>query len=458
MSDLYAIILAAGKGTRMKSEIPKVLHEIAGRPMLQYVLDAVAPLGAAVWTVIGHGADLVEAAFAGKVHFALQARQLGTGHGVMQALPQIEAEDGTVLVLCGDTPLLRTETLAALAEYHHQQKAVCTVLTTEMENPKGYGRIIRSANGLRKIVEERDATAGEKAVREINSGVYCFSLGALREAVALLKNDNDQGEYYLTDVLAYFVEKGQPVAGWKIEDAEEIGGINDRRQLAQAEKILGRRKKDELMAAGVTMIDPDSVWVAADAKIGPDTVLEPQTILRGGVTIGQGCRIGPMTDISCCEIGDGTVVRQSVLNEAKTGQNCTIGPFAYLRPGTVLADNVKVGDFVELKNTRVGNGSKVPHHSYIGDTEVGSGVNIGCGTITCNYDGFHKYPSVIGDGAFIGSNTSLVAPVTVGKGAIIAAGSVITNDVPEDALGIGRGRQETIPRWAKRFRQLKKEQ
>ena len=459
MSNLHAIILAAGKGTRMKSEQPKVLHEIGGHPMLSYVIHAAAPLGAEIYTVVGHGAPLVEAAFAGQTHFALQAEQLGTGHGVMQAIPHIPGEDGTVIVLCGDTPLLREETLRALLAHHKEKAAVCTVLTAEMADPKGYGRIIRgTGGGLKKIVEERDATVEEKAVREINSGVYCFSLTSLRKALSLLKNDNDQGEYYLTDVLAYFVQEGLPVCGWRVEDAGEIAGINDRCQLALAEKALGRRKKEALMRSGVTLIDPDSVWVASDVEVGPDTIIEPQTILRSGTQIGAGCRIGPMADISESYIGDETTIRQSVLIEAKMGKNCNIGPFAYLRPGTILADHVKVGDFVELKKTEVGLGSKVPHHSYVGDTRIGAGVNVGCGTITCNYDGFHKYQTVIEDNVFIGSNTSLVAPVTIGKGAIIAAGSVITADVPEDALGIGRGRQENLSKWAQKFRKMKKKQ
>ncbi len=459
MLNRYAIVLAAGKGTRMKSEKPKVLHEIAGKPMLQYVLETVAPLDAEIYTVVGHGAEAVQERFASMTRFVLQKEQLGTGHGVLQAMPYLPKEEGTVIVLCGDTPLLREATLEELIQYHHEKKAICTVMTAEVEDPTGYGRIIRDEEGgIRKIVEQRDADAVEKKVREINSGVYCFSLSHLREALSELKNDNHQGEYYLTDVLAFFVAAGLAVYGWQVPDHGEIAGINDRCQLAKAEKALGQRKKEALMLDGVTLIDPDSVWIAMDAEIGADTVIEPQTVIRGGTKIGKECHIGPMVDLADCSIGDQTRIRQSVVFEAQMGQTCTIGPFAYLRPGTVLADNVKVGDFVELKKTEVGVGSKVPHHAYVGDTMIGSGVNVGCGTITCNYDGFHKYQTVIEDHAFIGSNTSLVAPVTVGKGAIIAAGSVITKDVPEDALGIGRGKQENREFWAKKFREIKKRQ
>lgn len=455
----YAVILAAGKGTRMKSELPKVLHEAAFHPILHYVLTAAESVSAEkILTVIGHGAEQVKAVFGGRTEFVLQREQKGTGHAVMEAMPALAEAHGTVLILCGDTPLLRGETLDAFLQAHEAEKAACSVLTANIDNPFGYGRIIRGADGaLLKIVEQRDATPEEQAVTEINSGVYCFDLDFLREAVKELKTDNDQGEFYLTDTVAICNGQGKKALAWIVEDFEEVKGINDRKQLSEAGAILFRRKNEALMAQGVTMISPENTFVDPEAEVGCDTVLEPFCTLRGKVKIGKGCTIGPRSELKDSTLGDGVRFWQSIAVEATLGDDCNIGPFAYLRPQTALADQVKVGDFVEVKNSSIGQGSKLPHLAYIGDSDVGSGVNIACGTITCNYDGFKKYRSTIGNHVFVGCNANLVSPVTVEDGAYIAAGSTVTKNVPADSLAVAREKQKNIEGWARSFRSRHKD-
>lgn len=457
MSQVQAVVLAAGKGTRMKSAVPKVLHKILGKPMVQYVLDSCCEIGVdKPILVVGHGAQQVKETIGEQAHYVIQAEQLGTGHAVMQAEALLRDFTGDVLVVCGDTPLLQGNTLAALLERHRKQKASATVLTAVMENPAGYGRIIRDqANRVSRIVEHKDATKQEKAIKEVNTGTYCFAAGELLAALRQITPNNAQGEYYLTDVLEILNNAGKNVEGFIVGSAEETMGINDRAQLAVAAQKLQERINLRHMLAGVTLTDPATTYIEPGVIIDEDTIIEPNTHLQGKTVIGSGCTIGPNTRIVDSTVAEGVEIQFSVVLESTIGRECTIGPYAYLRPGTVLDSKVKVGDFVEIKKSHIGAGSKVPHLSYVGDATVGTGVNIGAGTITCNYDGVHKYPTIIKDSAFIGSNTNLVAPVEVGKGAVIAAGSTITSDVPEAALGVARGRQRNILRWAGKRREEK---
>lgn len=445
-----AIILAAGQGTRMKSKIPKVLHKVAGISMLEHVLDTLrkADVNRKI-VILGHGAELIEKTLDDEIEIVYQREQLGTGHAVMQANDLLNVSDKTILVLCGDTPLLKSETINKLEEKHHSSNAVITVLTAVIDDPQGYGRIIRDDKGIKAIVEEKDASDVEKIVKEINTGTYCFDGAFLKEFLEKLTNNNVQKEYYLTDLVKLAAQEGLRVESFILEDIKESLGINNRVQLAQAEKILRFRTMEKLMLSGVTIIDPQATYIEAGVKIGSDTVVYPGTYLEGNTIIGEDCIIGPATRVVASIIGNNSYVQNSVILESQIGNNCQIGPFAYLRPGTFLEDNVKVGDFVEIKKSKIGKGSKVPHLSYIGDAFVGENVNIGCGTITCNFDGENKHVTKIDDKAFIGSNTNLVAPVSIGKNAVIGAGSTITQDVPENALGIARQRQKNIPGWQK---------
>jgi bifunctional UDP-N-acetylglucosamine pyrophosphorylase/glucosamine-1-phosphate N-acetyltransferase len=446
-----AVILAAGKGTRMRSEIPKEAHQVAGKPMVLHVVNAVRAVGAGkIILVVGHGREQVQSLFdpvADAVQFALQEEQLGTGHALMQAQEMVNP-DHNVLVLPGDTPLLQAGTLAELMRVHEESGAAATVLSTRMENPYGYGRIVRSEDGtFQRIVEEKDASEEEKSIQEINSGMYCFKA---REAFTALKNlstANAQGEYYLTDILELLNQQGQKVAVCLLDAGEDIYGINDRVQLAEAEKILRRRKNEALMRSGVTIMDPASTFIDLDVEVGSDTVLYPFTILEGQTRIGSRCMIGPSTRIRDSIIGSDVHIESSSINQASIDDSCNIGPFAYLRPGAQLGPKVKIGDFVEVKKSKVGEGSKIPHLSYVGDSILGKEVNVGAGTITCNYDGTNKWQTILEDGAFIGSNTNLVAPVRVGSHATTGAGSTITRDVPDHALAVERAEQKHIQDW-----------
>ncbi|MGI5873801.1 MAG: bifunctional UDP-N-acetylglucosamine diphosphorylase/glucosamine-1-phosphate N-acetyltransferase GlmU [Bacillota bacterium] len=455
----YILILAAGKGTRMKSSLPKVLHEAVYHPILSYVIAAAKGVGADdICTVVGHGAEEVKAAFAGETSFILQREQKGTGHAVREGLAAFaDHREGMVLVLCGDTPLLRAETLKALCARHEQSEAAVTVMTASLSDPFGYGRVIRGADGdPLRIVEQRDASEEEKAVTEINSGVYCFDLGFLRDAVSKLQNDNDQGELYLTDTIAIARAEGRRAAAYRVADFEEVSGINDRVQLAAAGKVIRRRKAEALMRAGVTLIDPDSTIIDPLAEIGADTVIEPFTVIKGRTVIGADCHIGPNAELTDTVLGDGVRFWRSAAAEASVGDGCNIGPFAYLRPKTELKNGVKVGDFVEVKNSVIGEGTKLPHLTYIGDSDIGAGCNIACGTITCNYDGFDKTRSKIGDRVFVGCNVNLVSPVHIEDDVYIAAGSTITESVPGGSLAIARERQINKEGWAEKFRALHK--
>ncbi|MGI6452637.1 MAG: bifunctional UDP-N-acetylglucosamine diphosphorylase/glucosamine-1-phosphate N-acetyltransferase GlmU [Syntrophomonadaceae bacterium] len=447
-----AVILAAGKGVRMRSELPKVVHGVGGKPMIKHVVDAVKKAGVDdITVVVGQGREKVkEVLYETGIRLVIQEEQLGTGHALMQAQDCFNGEED-ILVLAGDTPLLQPSTIRGLMTAYEKGGAVAALVSATIENPFGYGRIVRNRDGsFARIVEEKDANADEKTIKEINSGMYCFKAREVFKALSLVKPDNAQGEYYLTEVLELLQRAHQPVAIYTIEDSEEIYGVNDRQQLSVAEAIIRRRKNIALMQSGVTIIDPASTFIDVEVSIKPDTIIYPFTFIEGNTEILGGCEIGPFTRIIDSYIGTGVHIENSVVKSSSIGDNCNIGPFAYLRPDTILHNGVKIGDFVEIKKSVLGSQSKVPHLSYVGDAKVGSKVNIGAGTITCNYDGKNKHETVIENGAFIGSNTNLVAPVRIGKNAYTGAGSTITRDVPDGALGVERAKQKNYENWEKR--------
>jgi len=451
MSSTAAVILAAGQGKRMKSALPKVLHRCAGAPLIRYVLDAVAAAGITeVVIVIGTGAALVREALGHSYKYVLQEPQRGTGDAVAKALPQVSFDCGDLLVLCGDTPLLTPGSLTRLLATRREASADACILTSMFDDPSGYGRIVRDASGLvEAIVEDGDATPGQKEIEEINTGTYSFDRAALEEALAGLRPENSQGEYYLTDVIGLLRQAGGAVAALAAPSAE-TAGINTRRELAAAGRIFRQRECERLMDAGVTIIDPAVTYIDRGVEVGRDTVIYPFCFLEGATRVGANCVVGPGTRLVDTDLGSGVAVQSSLLIGSTAGDGCQIGPFAYLRPGTVLAEGVKVGDFVELKQVQVGPGSKIPHLSYVGDAVLGAGVNVGAGAITCNYDGVSKHKTQIGDGAFIGSNTNLVAPVCIGREAVTGAGSTITKDVPEGSLAVERARQVVVPGWRRK--------
>lgn len=454
MTELRAVILAAGKGTRMRSKLPKVLHKVGGKAMLQHVLDAADAAGAAEKIVIvGHGAELVESMVGEQGKIVLQAEQLGTGHAVMQTKDALAGFTGTAMILCGDTPLLDGEELKKFYEAHVQSGAAATVLTAFMDNPFGYGRIVRDADGnVQGIVEEKDADTQQKLIKEINTGIYCLECPLMFDVLATLTCDNAQGEYYLTDVLTKLNEAGKKVGGVVTEDSDMVMGINSRRQLAEAESVMRVRILNKLMDEGVTIMDPASTFIEGSVKIGCDTVIYPFTWLEGNTEIGEDCEIGPNVRLTNVEVGNGTHLQFVYGHDCKVCDEVTAGPYVHLRPDTVIGNKVKIGNFVEVKNSNVGTGTKLPHLTYIGDSDIGSGVNMGCGCITVNYDGKKKHRTVIEDNAFVGCNTNLVAPVTVKAGCYIGAGSTITKEVPENSLGIARAKQKNIEGWAEKYR------
>ena len=451
---LITIILAAGKGTRMKSKLPKVLHCAGGKPMVEHVLDAAKSAGSTRnIVVVGFGREQVQAVLGDKAEIVLQEEQLGTGHAVMQAEPLIKDKNTAIMVLCGDTPLVTGATLKNFYEEHVQSGAKASVLTTFMPDPFGYGRVIRLVDGsVEKIVEQKDASERELAINEINTGIYCVEAPLLFEVLATLTCDNAQGEYYLTDVLAKLNAMGKKVGGVATADSDMIMGINSRRQLAEAENIMRQRILNKLMDDGVTIMDPASTFIEKGVEIGQDTVIYPYTWLEGTTKIGEDCQIGPNVRLTNVRIGNTAELQFVYGHDCEVQDNVVIGPYVHLRPDTVIGDNVKIGNFVEVKNSHVGTGSKLPHLSYIGDSDIGSSVNIGCGCITVNYDGKKKHRTIIEDNAFVGCNSNMVAPVTIGAGAYIGAGSTITKDVPEDDLGIARAKQKNIEGWAAKYR------
>ena len=443
-----AIILAAGKGTRMKSKYPKVIHKVCGKEMVNHVIDVSKKSGVKdIVAILGHGCDVVKEKLPTDTMIAMQTEQLGTGHAVKMAKDYIKDED-TIVVLCGDTPLIKEETLKRLFDYHLENGYHTTVLTTEVDNPTGYGRIIRDENqDLLKIVEQKDANEEEKLVKEINSGIYCFNGKSLRESLDLLDNNNAQGEYYLTDTIQIMRNKGLKVGAYNGSTIEELMGVNSRVELSRAEDIMRKRINETHMVNGVTIIDTNSTYIEADVQIGNDTIVYPGAMLRGNTIIGSNCIIGMNSNITNSKIGDYTEIENSTIIDSIVGENTNIGPYAYLRPNSNIGNNVKIGDFVEVKNATIEDNSKASHLSYIGDAHVGKDVNIGCGVVFVNYDGKNKHKSVVKDGAFIGSNSNLVAPVTVEEKGFIATGSTITENVPQGALAIARERQVVKEGW-----------
>ena len=453
MSNIFAVILAAGQGTRMKSKLYKVLHPVCGKPMVQHVVDHIQTLDVnRIVTVVGHGAEKVQQQLGDKSEYVLQAEQLGTAHAVQQAEGILGNEEGTTIVVCGDTPLIRPETMQALFEHHQAKNAKATILTAIAENPTGYGRILRGENGqVEQIVEQKDASVEQQLVKEINTGTYCFDNKLLFETLKLVKNDNAQGEYYLPDVIEILQKQGDIVEAYVTDDFEETLGVNDRVALAQAEALMRARINEKHMRNGVTIIHPETTYISADAVIESDTVIQPGCMIEGATVIGEDCNIGPNAQIADSRIGDRTTVHSSVVRESAIAEDTAIGPFAHIRPLSDIGSHVKIGNFVEVKKSKLGNDTKVSHLSYIGDAEIGSNVNIGCGSITVNYDGKNKFKTIIEDDVFVGCNTNLVAPVKVGKGSFIAAGSTITKEVPEDALAIARARQENKPNYVSKL-------
>ncbi|MBS4210801.1 bifunctional UDP-N-acetylglucosamine diphosphorylase/glucosamine-1-phosphate N-acetyltransferase GlmU [Bacillus sp. FJAT-50079] len=453
MSKRFAVILAAGQGTRMKSKLYKVLHPVCGKPMVEHVIDNISKLRFdQTVTVVGHGAELVKSHMEGRSDFVLQEEQLGTAHAVKQAKELLNGQKGTTLVICGDTPLIKAETMEALLALHNEQGAKATILTAYTNDPDGYGRIIRNQEGMvEKIVEHKDANEAERSVKEINTGTYCFDNVALFDALEQVSNDNAQGEFYLPDVIEILKQRNDIVSAYQAPRFEETLGINDRIALAEAERIMTKRINEEHMRNGVTIKDPNNTYIGADVVIGSDTTILPGTMLQGKTIIGENCLIGPNSEISDSTVGDYTNVRQSVVHDSSIGLKVEIGPFAHIRPEAVIHDEVKIGNFVEVKKSVVGKGSKASHLSYIGDAEIGANVNLGCGSITVNYDGKNKYKTVIEDHAFVGCNANLVAPVTIGKNAFIAAGSTITKDVPGESLSIARAKQVNKENYVKKL-------
>ena len=462
-ANLSVIVLAAGKGKRMKSDIPKVLHQICFKPLIYYILKAIQPLKPAnVFVVVGHKGEMVSQYLMNNFPGAItvtQENQLGTAHAVKTAGKHIGVMGSQCLILPGDVPLITTGSLNAVIENMRSIKSACTILSFIANEPAGYGRIIKDKKGeVRAIVEETDASPEQKQIKEVNSSIYCFDTGLLFEHLETVGSDNSQNEFYLTDVIEGLVNSGKKVSAITIDDAQQVKGINDRIQLACIEKMMQKRINDALMLEGVTIRFPESTFIGPDVSIGTDTIIEPGCLIKGKTVIGKGCTIGPDTQIEDCTIGPGTKINRSVLQGAAIGPSNNIGPTSYVRPGTVTADNVKIGACCEIKKSFIASGSKVPHLSYIGDAEIGENVNIGAGTITCNYDGFLKNKTVIEDEVFIGSDTMLVAPVRIGKGAITAAGSAIGTDVPPDSLAIERTPQANIEDGAVRFREKKLKQ
>jgi len=454
MADVHVAILAAGKGTRMKSRVPKVLHKVGGAPMIEHVLGAASTLRpASTVVIIGHEADALRAAL-GRHHnltFVVQEPQLGTGHALLTTRPALERATGTLVLLSGDVPMLSPQTLKGLVDGHTAARAAATVLTATVDDPHGYGRIVRAGQQIARIVEEKDASSAEREIREINSGIYAFALDGLFAALGKIAAENAQGEYYLPDLVAIFRQEGRTVETFTLDDPEEIRGINSRAELADMSRAMRQRKNTELMASGVTIEDPATTYIGSDVEIGADTIIHP------GVTIGGATRIGSRTEVHSgvrivnCTVGDGvTILDHCVILDSTVAAGATIGPFAHLRQHTDIGERAHIGNFVELKKTVFGAGSKSGHLAYLGDAVIGDKVNIGAGTITCNYDGEKKNTTRIEDGAFVGSDTQLIAPVTVGAGAYIGSGTTVREDVPAGSLAVSAGKQRNIEGWAEK--------
>lgn len=444
-----SVILAAGMGTRMKSKMPKVLHTVCGKPLSKWVIDASKAAGAdKVCAVVGHKAETVKEVLGDVCEFALQAEQKGTGHAVMQAIDVIKNSKGEVVILNGDTPLITAETINKAIEYHKNNDNQATVITAILDDATGYGRIVRDNDGsVLKIVEQKDASEEEKKINEVNSGMYVFDAQSLVYALDKITPNNAQGEYYLTDTLEILLSAGKKIGGYAISDNDEIRGINDRVQLNEAENIMQKRINEYHMRNGVTMRNPESVYIEDGVEIGNDTEICQNVTIKSGTKIGSDCVIGSGSMLDRAVIHDGVDVLSSVILESEVDEGTHVGPFAYIRPNCHVGKEVKVGDFVELKNSNIDDGTKISHLTYIGDSDVGKRVNFGCGTVTCNYDGKKKYRTTIGDDCFVGCNTNFVSPINVGDGVYIAAGSTITEDIPENSLSIARARQVNKEGW-----------
>jgi bifunctional UDP-N-acetylglucosamine pyrophosphorylase/glucosamine-1-phosphate N-acetyltransferase len=461
LEGIITIILAAGKGTRMKSDLVKVLHPLLGLPMLSYPIDLSLNGIKAEKTivVVGHQASQIKERFKDvQIEFALQEEQLGTGHAVLQAIPFLQSFRGTVLILCGDVPLVKTETLRFFIETYRENESTLSVLTAVVENPFGYGRVLRNPEGwLKKIVEENDATEEERMIREINTGIYCVKAPFLMEGLKEIGKENAQGEYYLTELVEIARKNGLRCSAHIVADPLEVMGINTRADLAIADGVLRQEKLKELMLSGVTIIDPKTTYINRKVEVGRDTVIYPNCHLQGMTKLGERCLLDPNTKISDSILGNDVTVRSnSVISDSKIEEGAIIGPFAHLRPFSEIKKNAKIGNFVEIKKSVIGKGTKANHLAYIGDSSLGEGVNIGAGTIFCNCDGFEKHQTIIGDRVFVGSNVELVAPVKVGSGASIGAGTTVTKDVPEGALAISRVKQQNIKGWSKKIEHRRK--
>ncbi|MGL4947563.1 MAG: bifunctional UDP-N-acetylglucosamine diphosphorylase/glucosamine-1-phosphate N-acetyltransferase GlmU [Cetobacterium sp.] len=446
---LKTLILAAGKGTRMKSELPKVLHKVCGVPMVQKIVDTCSKIGSIEnILILGHKKEEVLKVLQNS-EYVVQNEQLGTGHAVIQAKEKLKNFDGTVMILCGDTPLLREETLKDLYNYHKSTKSTTTILTSIYQNPFGYGRILKNDGEVVGIIEEKEATDEIKKIKEVNAGVYCFEAAELLLALEKIDNKNEKGEYYLTDVISINVKDGKKVEAFLLEDNNEILGINSKVELEKANSIMRKRINKEHMENGVIFIDKNTTYIEESVKIGEDTIIYPGVILEGNTSIGENCKILGNTRIIDCKIGNNVRIESSVLEESVVEDKVTIGPFAHLRPKSHLKEEVHIGNFVEIKKSVLEKGVKAGHLTYLGDATVGEKTNIGAGTITCNYDGKNKFKTTIGKNAFIGSDTMLVAPVNIGENSLVGAGSVITKDVPENALAVSRSKQVIKFDWRK---------
>jgi len=455
MDNLVALVLAAGKGTRMKSKLPKALHSLVGKPLARHAVDSCKAFGIQrVLVVIGHGKDLVLATLGEDIEYIVQEELLGTGHAVLQARKALRDFTGDCIILPGDAPLITPDILQGLLEHHRQHQAAATVLTAILDDPRAYGRILRGEDGrVIGIVETKDATPDQRQIREVNSSVYCFRCPLLYNALDQVRPDNVQKEYYLTDAIGILVRQKERVEAYVASQPEVMHGINSRADLSFVASILRRRKCEELMISGVSIMDPATTYIDSDVTVGPDTVIHPMTFLEGETSIGEDCEIGPLSRLRHVSVGNRTTVQMSVIRDSKVGNDVRIGPYANIRPDCDIRDAARIGDFVELKKAQVGERVSIAHLAYMGDVSVGAGANIGAGTITCNYDGQRKHQTVIGDRAFIGSNAILVAPVTIEADAYVAAGSVITEDVPSEALGIARCRQTNKEGWVRRKRE-----
>jgi bifunctional UDP-N-acetylglucosamine pyrophosphorylase / glucosamine-1-phosphate N-acetyltransferase len=451
MADVHVAILAAGKGTRMKSRLPKVLHHVCGIPMIEHVLRAAAALGSAsTVVVIGHEAVALRAALTAHpgLTFVVQTPQLGTGHALLSTETAFAGATGSLILLSGDVPLLSAKTLTELVKCHTASRAAATVVTAIVDDPHGYGRIVRSGGEIAQIVEDRDATPAERAINEINSGIYAFALDGLFAALRKIATENAQGEYYLPDLVSIYRQDGLVVKTFTVGDADEIRGINSRSELAEMSRLMRQQRNRELMALGVTLEDPATAYIGRDVQIGPDTIIHPGVTIEGATTIGRGSEIHSGVRIVSSTIGeDVTVLDHSIIAESVIANRAVVGPFARLRPRVHVGEDARVGNFVELKNTVLGAGSKSQHLAYLGDAIIGERVNIGAGTITCNYDGVKKNTTRIEDEAFIGSDSQLVAPLTIGKGAYVGSGTTVRDDVPAGALAVSAGKQRNIEKW-----------